>query len=367
MIKSQIVGGGGTNFKAAVGKTTDHGNGLITYTFDGTEKTNGSSFFRNDTYGINMNIDASTGGNVLQIHNGNDTTQWTGSSIQGVWNFSSTTQAFSGSQSIDGTSTSNNDKALFQYSSTIQPDSYTTIEGYIYVVTWPGSGTKQLLLRFRNGGTVISNNIDIGDYITTGTTNEWQKFTIPIESFAITGPFNQLVLEAIDLGTGNPIDFYIDNLTLVNATGAGSQVFTLQPDEDKIWYVPNIMYTAVGPLSGTLANGTQPNIPYYGFMGLSTLENGITIRRIVNDVTAFSTTIRDFIDFVGSPARTTLINGGDGTNSWIKILQEVPIPWKFIGSRNDRFEIVISDDLSSLIRLRAACNIFTTTNVVQYY
>jgi hypothetical protein len=107
----------------------------------------------------------------------------------------------------------------------------------------------------------------------------------------------------------------------------------------------------------TLVNASTPKIPYDGFLGLSTLTNGINIRMIRNNEIYFSITANDLIDLLGSPAPTTLLSGGDGTNTWLKLQFIFQQPTTLKGTTNDRIEITIQDDLTSFIRFRVGSNV----------
>ena len=82
-----------------------------------------SIFFRNDTYGLDINQDASLGGSTDGIHDGTDTALWTASALSGTWTFNSTFTGTgwpsNGTQSIDATATVNGDQALFTRASAI--------------------------------------------------------------------------------------------------------------------------------------------------------------------------------------------------------------------------------------------------------
>ena len=66
----------------------------------------------NSEYGFAMNQDASLG-DPTGIHDGTDSSYWTGSAINGTWDFSSTDQAYEGTKSVDGTNTVDGDIAQF--------------------------------------------------------------------------------------------------------------------------------------------------------------------------------------------------------------------------------------------------------------
>ncbi len=99
-IKTIIGDGSGTGKKMDLFKRNGH-TGAVVFT-DTIKKftVNGLPFF-NPTSGISMNIDASFSGTPVEIHDGEDNTYWTGSSVAGTkFTFNSTDRANSGTNSV---------------------------------------------------------------------------------------------------------------------------------------------------------------------------------------------------------------------------------------------------------------------------
>lgn len=330
-------------------------NGLVTISYPGIIETNGGGFFTNSVYGADMNIDGSTSG-VENIHNGADHTYWTAAAGAGTWNFSSTTVAYSGSQSIDATAAVDNDFAVFTRSSTLELNNHVSFKGAIYISSWSTAGTdKDVRVFFRNSGTPVTDEFQLKSVIDIGTVGSWQLFDIPLESFNVTSPTaDELVVRIVDTGAGAPPDVYLDNLQL--SLSGSPAIFSFGPGVGVKWRVNNIQNTIVDAYTSTLTDGTMSKIPYNGFLGVSTLTNGIVNRRIQNEQVRFSTVYRDFINLIEAPGETQIICGSDGTNTWVKRVQKFPGYVELDGTLNDRFEYVISDDLSGLIRFRTACN-----------
>ncbi len=80
--------------------------------------------FLNDSFGVAMNQNISFGGTPEIIHNGGTSVEWTGTAIQGTWNF-----ADAGKITI--TTADNNDEASFaeETPTTIDMSGFTTLTG----------------------------------------------------------------------------------------------------------------------------------------------------------------------------------------------------------------------------------------------
>jgi hypothetical protein len=357
MINAYIKGSGNGGSNTETKTTERYGTGLKVYNYKGQLKNSKTAVFLNPDNGADMNINGEFGGTPDGIHNGIDSVLWTASAISGTWVFDSTAQAHTGTKSIDATGTNNSAVALMTRGSNIDLTGYKAITGWIYITAWSTSGTaKDVELQFRINGVNASDLIGISNYIDTTSFNTWQKFSIPLTEFNLTdSTINEMIIDTRDIGAGAPPDYYLDDMQL-EETSSGA-VYTVEPQSEEIWDFENITFTMVRAYDNTLANASTPKIPYDGFLGLSTLTNGINIRMIRSNEIYFSLTVKDLIDLLGSPAPTTLLSGGDGTNTWLKLQFIFQKPTTLKGATNDRIEITIQDDLTSFIRFRVGSNV----------
>jgi hypothetical protein len=350
-IINTISDGEGTNRKAGVQKTELFGQGLKVYTYNGVTRQHSGKFFLNETYGSAMNQNAAPSGIPDQIHNGIDTVLWTASAIGGTWTFDSTAQAFAGTRSIDATATVNGDIAEIDKGSTVTAADYESLTGYIYITSWPSPGTKEVRIYCWDTGTAsqVGSTIDLSNYIDNTTLNSWQQFTIPLTDLSGTADFDAIRIETIDVGPQQAPDYYLDNLQLEQAGGTGTLQYISGPQPDEIWKVYSIHITMADAYAGTVTDGTLPNIPYDGFLGVNTLSSGINIQnRRFGDVQE-TNTFRDFIDMIATFTDKDLIYGGDGTNTWFSLNFNFSKPILLIGENQDDFLVNIADDLSGLL------------------
>ena len=353
-LKTKIVG---VDNLAAETQENVFGSGLKVYTYKGVLKEDSFRQFINPTQGANLNVDGSLSGIPDQIHNGIDSVLWTASALSGTWVFNSTTQANTGIRSIDATATTNNDTALISKGSNLDMNGYSSVTGFIYVGAWDTRGTKDVRLQWRNSGTTSGVQVNLSAYIDTTLFGSWQKFTIPLSDFgaASSAIINELTITTVDVGAGPPPNYFLDDIQLEER--GGGFIYTIAPELDDFWDVTSLSFTIVDAFNSTLLNSSMFNLPYNGLLSLASLTNGINIQQIQDGKIKYSTTIRDFIDFIEIPAQTELDAGGDGVNTWFSLKKVFPTAFRLVGQNADTIKITVNDDLSSLIRFRAYCDI----------
>ena len=148
-----VVTGPDKTLSAEVIQRNGDPQGLVVYTRPVNTLDSTVKFAINDTYGFNLNQDASFSGTPTGIHNGTDNIYWTASALSGTWNFASTVQAKDGTKSIDAVNTTNNNEALLSAGSDIDLENFTAVTGWIYITDWSDRGTlKEVEIEFRTSG-----------------------------------------------------------------------------------------------------------------------------------------------------------------------------------------------------------------------
>lgn len=346
-IRTVISDGCGAGAEAGVHKKPDAPYGLVAYTEPYRSyiaKT--TSLLNETTGGVDANVDASFSGTPDGIHNGTDSALWTGTALTGTWDFASTTQAQAGTKSIEAINTVNNDEAQLERSSAITANSYVAMTGYIYITSWPSSGTKEVELRTRLAGVDVGNTVDLSTYIDTGILNSWIKFTIPLDDFGLgADSIDQVIVKTVDIGGGAAPDYYLDTLQWEET---GSQVFSVEPSIGKIYSITNMSITMADAYDGTLASSSHPNIKYNQLLGLSKLTNGIVFRLTTDDIVRFNGVFAQHIDYMTFPG-LSMQSGGDATNTWIRYDVKFDFPFVMDSRKKDKLEMILSDDLSGLL------------------
>jgi len=344
-IKTVITDGGG---EAQTVRVRKNPRGLMTYTHPYENRVSALKFFFNPTYGLDMNQAATFSGTPDKIHNGTDNVLWTGSAISGTWTFDTTDQAQQGTKSVDGTASVKNDEALFTRGSTISSDNYTAMTGYIYLTGWPTTGTKNVQIYNRLAGVVVGDVLDITSYIDPTFLNVWQKFSIDIADFNMGSTnIDEFVVRTISDGAGVPPDYYLDTMQW-EQVGAPIN-FDLQLNAGKVYWQTNLHLSFVAPFVSTLANSSHQNLPYDTMLG-QTISNGIVF--LFTSVAADTINVVKTHMDIAQLATVHVESGGDGTNTWVTYNINFSVPVEMRGDVNDRFRIIISDDLSPFLHFR---------------
>jgi len=263
-------------------------------------------------------------------------------------------------QCIDATPSSNNDTLQFDRGSDLDLTTYISLTGYIYITSWPASGTKGVNLYGWDvgAGSILGVTVNIGNYINTSTLNVWQKFTIPLTDMGISGlssTFDGLRMTTIDLGAGTPPNYYIDYIQVEKAGAVDPTSFFIKPDKGKWLYISLLTWSMADVLDTTLANNSMPNLSYDKFLGVDELSSGIVYQHFQDGGIVASvaiTKIADILQWTESEIKNAM---HDGTNTFLTI-QTVFIEPLILKSEDlDEIRLTVNDDLSGLLWLRATC------------
>ena len=348
-IEVQITDGRGFNGEASVIKQPDVPSGLVTYTEPYKTVISQTKSMVNATYGADFNVNAAFSGTPVGIHDGTDSVEWTASALSGTWDFASTTQNQAGTKSVEAINTINNNEAQFEGGSPISTGGYTAISGYIHLTGWATSGTKDVTFRNRLAGVNVGLELSLSDYIDTTLIGSWQKFTITLADFAMpVQNIDQLVVKTVDIGSGAPPNYYLDEM---NYQEAGSAVWTVEPDKQSIFRITQLNITLADALDTTLTAASHQNLAYNKLLGLSALTSGINLKLTTGGIVRFNGNFRQHLDFVGYPG-IEIQSGGDGTNAWVSYNVTFDPPFTMDSRTEDKFELTISEDLSGLLSAR---------------
>jgi len=322
--------------------------GLVVATRQLKTLDNQVKFFSNPTVGISMATNAAppASGDTIYTVNVGTPAEWATSAIVGTWDFAfGSPLAQSGSTAINATATVNNDVMQFTRESVVTAGSFGSLTGYIYITSWSGAGTKQVLVNAWDSGAgaiVGGPAVDIGSYVNTGVLNTWQLFTIPFIDLNITGDsFDAFRVTTVDIGSGPPPNYYLDTWDLSPAvSGSGPFIYTVEPDLGTWFHVRRLSFTLADNIT---------NVPWDQVLGLPELSNGIIYQRIQDDEVVFSVSLTKWIDLMSLPGAELVGVENDGTNIWVKV--EIPIADEIIlkAEDEDMLVVTLSDDFSGLL------------------
>lgn len=308
-------------------------------------------FFTNPVYGYNMNIDAGFSGMPEHIHNGIDNVYWTASAITGTWTFNSTTQAHTGTKSIDASATVHDDTAQIakDFTTTL---SGTAITGWAYLSFWEDKDIKKIEMYGWDTATSlqVGKSVDLKNYIDIGLIGSWQKFVVSLFDMSLTDEtMDAIRFKTIDIGKGDPPDYYLDDIQIEEI---GTLVeFSIKPSSNTWLYIKNIDFVFVDACSSILKDATMPHLSYDKLLGVSSLSNGILYQGTIGGETRLTFPLKNLSDFFVFPGSKIVGYGSDGTNTFLKIALELYEPVILQSEYDDKLSFIVSDDLSGLLKL----------------
>jgi hypothetical protein len=301
-----------------------------------------------------MNVSVGFSGTPAVIHDGTDSSAWTGSNVSGVaFIFDSTTQAHSGTKSISGVNTQNGNTCQFNNHVTLT--GYIAITGWVYITSWPSEIDQKVNLYAWDIDTsqMVGNAVNIGDYVDITSLDNWQYFIIPLAHLGLNSEtgIGAIRIQTVDTGTGLAPDYYLDDLQFEEAGGV--EEFSIAPPAGYTYYVDEYDILLVDEYSGILENATGPALSYNKLLGESELTNGIIFQVKVGGSVIRSGSIcclKDLLVFLPEAEISSFVT--DGTNSMLKIKYKLTYPTILRSSLSDEVRIIIQDVLTGLISFR---------------
>jgi len=349
-VKTKIIGGesGLTEAHVHVSKEPYHNlhPGLVAYTHNLEKRNFDTRFFTNDTYGADQNVTATTPVSSTVVHNGGDTVAFSAANLVGNnFVFNSTTVFRTGAASIDATGTRNGDIASFTNGSQ-SISGYDSLDGYIYITSWPANGNKDFTFQLYSGGTPIGVALNLSIYVDENSQDTWQLFSIPMTDFLSATPtFDEIRITTVDAGQGNAPSLYFDDIELVAAGQSRNTVYSVCPAPGEVMEVRKIKW---------IAAVTKLKVEYDEFFGIPQLTNGYTLSFKSRGLATSQFFARDFYDMLQFP-NIHLETWEGQTETIYQLTLDIPEEQSvLVGQLDQCMELTVRDDLSSLIRFRAS-------------
>lgn len=343
-----------TNLKAnVITKNHRKPNGLVTYTEPRQDFYNKDIYLENPSFGANMNIDASTSGVDLPVHNGNDTALWTGSNITGTKvNFSSTAQAYTGTQSILFNAMNNGDVAqIANGAPVVLTGNYVALSFAVYVDSNWFAGDDIVIYGYDTvAGSQVGTAVSLQNYFDRLNTGVWQLAQIPLADMGLlTSTIDSFRIQVVATQAAKPV-WYLDIITLEGASGSQPTKYTAKPSKNTIFYKKRFLIEIANNIGSTLASNSMPALAYDSFLGV-TITNGIQIVLYSNDEVLDSFVVKNLNDLIGR-GFNIVNNISDGTNTYISLIKDFEAPVICDSIFIDCIDVTINDDLSSLLKFR---------------
>lgn len=302
-------------------------------------------FFINPDNGIAMNVNGAFSDTPDIVCNGSE-------SSPADWPFSepigtkatdaNTEQKNSGSNSVKWDNGAVGDQVRFTRASDLTIESFVAITLAIRVdKDWKSNDS--ISLSVLDSGVLIGNKVLLQDYFSFEEFDTWHNIAIPYAELGIsTGTVDMVQLEIEARDGGKSPKFWFDDIHF-EATGTPAE-YRITKDPGYDFEVYKLRFTIVDNIT-TLEHGA--------FMGLSSLANGITYKRVQDGETQFSISLRNLGDL-------TVVGGNEvnrltgATDTLITFEVEVQEPLVLAGSASRNYlSLTVADDLSSLVRFTA--------------
>ena len=349
-VKSKIIGGDTGNLEAHIHESSEayHGlhPGLFTYTHPVEKRQFDVRFFTNDDFGADLNVAATAPTTTTVVHNGGDTVAFSATNVSGNnYIFNSTDQARTGTASIDASGTRNGDIASFT-NSTLNIADYDSLDGYVYITSWPTNGNKDFTIQLYSGGAPTGISVNLSVYVDENNQDVWQLFSIPMPDFqSIDITFDEIRITTVDAGQGNAPSIYLDDIELVAAGQSRNIVYSVCPQPGELMEVRKIKW---------IAAVTKLKVEYDEFFGIPQLSNGFTLAFKRKGIVTSQFFAKDFYDMLQFP-NVHLETWEGQTETIYQLTMDIPEEQSvLIGQLDQCMELTVRDDLSSLIRFRAS-------------
>ena len=325
-------------------------NGLVVYTQPFLNLNPGIHPFLNPVHGVAMNQNVGFGGTPEIIHDGGTSSAWTGTAVQGTWNF-----ADGGKFSI--TSANNQDEATFLEGSSVGVDTsgFKAFTGKVNLTAY-NEVNNGISISFDLGGVQVGDTLDLETFIDTGLIGVEQNFAIDLDVFNFPTDVVDGFTILISRSGGQRPTIVFDDFQL-EETGEPLE-FKSTASIGTEFYVTEVRVSLADALTGivTVAGATESHslagLSYNKILGLSSLTNGIIFKRSQDGKIESSLTFRQLGDFLGTESE--LINLiGDGVNTYFTLLMKFPEPIILCASTGDFLSFTINDDLSGLLQFAA--------------
>lgn len=249
-------------------------------------------------------------------------------------------------QSVDGSSTVNDDEALFTAPSDIDFNNFSTLSFFTYIVDWSvQGGAKEVQIRFRNSGTDVGNSVVLNKFLDIGSFNFWQAIFIAKTEFGIAGEtVNEFVVKTVDIGTGPPPSVFFDRIQ-IEESGA-PVTFSITPPPGFTFRFQLIQISTEGPANGITS---IDNVPSDRFYMVNALANGWNTNATLNNTLFEGEVIRDNRTLLRFPGVTFQNVSTFIDQSTVQIVSQTDVLSGVVlkSSTGDKIDQVFNDDMTN--------------------
>jgi hypothetical protein len=219
---------------------------------------------------------------------------------------------------------------------------YDTFSFWLQVKNYPNNGNLQL--QWSNAATtVIGNTLQVEDYVSNMDPDIWQKVTIPIADFNLTGDVQRI---RVIYKTGNNQQHWLDDFELQASGGGGPFTFRISSPAGFVYHVERLIIAISAPDTGWSSTAFA-NIA-------SGLDNGILVQyhNTTTAETFWTFNSKNNTELFGQFEAWNSVNF-DNAEQLIAFSLQPNLSSVILVDDDDVLDIIIRDDLSSLTSVRA--------------
>ena len=299
-------------------------------------------FVRVDNGSAPMNIDGTPAGAVDVLWNGTGAGDTGGDWTPSGEGSETAGSMHSGTNGWDSGVAAKDGSTIFDNGSMIDvAGTHQTLEFWLNTQAFPVGSFLSLQWLNDLGGSVGA-RLDVNDYVTNFDAGVWQKVSIPITDFGLTGNVQKFAV--IYRKTAGQ-HFHLDDIELLQSSGGGGPfVFEVAaPDANTRYHISMLVLLISGAASGWNAGN---------FANIAALTNGLLVRQRnkTSGFVSWSLNSKDNTDLFGRFHPQDDITFADGT--LLVGFMVKPGKASVIVTNEEVLEVVVGDDLSGLVEAR---------------
>jgi len=293
-----------------------------------------------------MNVNGTPAGTPVVLWNGTGAGDTGGDWTRSGVGSEATAAMHSGTNGLDTGSTTAGNTATFDNGSmTDVVGTYDAVAFWINPQAYPASSVIRAVW-LDGSDAVVGSNVKVDDYVTNMDLGVWQKVTIPISDFNLTGNVQKFRLRFMAV---DGQQHYIDDIELVAAGSGGVKRFRVAAESGTIYRTDAIMLVLVEENSNWSGDG---------FASLSALTNGLILRQVdtelVEDNVLWSINIKDNVDLFGRMIIQNDVVFGNGEHLFTLAMRpDKRVKASVEVTETKVLEWVVRDDLTDINQLRA--------------
>ena len=268
-----------------------------------------------------------------------DSSAWTRGGVGSV----TTGSKHSGTYGLDTGVTSKNDIWWFDYGSDRDLEaSFDSISFWMNPQAFPENSKVRCGWAVTGSSSIVGTPCQVTDYVPNMDTGVWQRVTIPLSDFNLTGNVGRFIMQA---RVTDGQRFYFDDFDMLNSAGDGPYKFRVLGETGVNKHVSRITLLLAAPETGW-------NSDAFGNI-VGGLEQGLILRQGIASTqeVLWSITMKTNMELFGTLVPSEPINFYDGET--MLVFNIVPEKSSIVLDYDSGLEFVVRDDLSTLTNMRA--------------